>query len=281
MSGPAPRSLSLGPLLARHGIRLKKSLGQNFLQDEGALAKIADAAELMPGDTVLEIGPGAGSLTRHLAHRARRVVAVELDNALAPVLAETLAGYDNIDLVFGDILEQDMGALLGADAAGYKVVANVPYYITSAILRHLLENAVQPGLLVLTIQREVAQRIVAGPGALSLLAVSVQYFGQAELVGRIGAGAFLPRPKVDSAIIRVRLHDQPLAPDVPVRDFFRVAQAGFGQKRKQLKNALSAGLQRPTDEIVAALESAGIAPSRRAETLSLPEWAELARALGH
>lgn len=278
MSGPAPNHLPLRELLQRHNLQLKKSLGQNFLHDAGALERIVRAADVGPDDTVLEIGPGAGSLTQHLAYNARHVIAVEIDDRLRPLLTETLDAYPNVTLVFGDILDQPISTLIGDGS--YKVVANVPYYITSAILRHLLESQRPPTCLVLTVQREVAERIVAAPGDLSLLAVSVQYYGQPRLLHKIGAGAFFPRPEVDSAVLRVDVHAQPLAPDVPPRTFFRVVQAGFSQKRKQLKNALVSGLGRPAAHIDTALATAGIDGRRRAETLTIDEWLGLARAVG-
>jgi 16S rRNA (adenine1518-N6/adenine1519-N6)-dimethyltransferase len=259
-------------LLRRFAIQPKKSLGQNFLVDEAALARIVAAAELGRDDTVLEIGPGLGTLTRRLAEAAGRVIAVELDDRLIPVLRQTLAPYRNVEIVHGDILELDVGQLLRETATPYKVVANLPYYITSAVLRHLLEAAVRPALMVLTVQLEVAQRLTARPGEMSLLAVSVQVYGKPRVAGRIKAGSFYPVPKVDSAVVRVDLYDQP---DVPLEDidgFFEVVRAGFGERRKQLRNALSRGLKRDAQEVAQALEQAGVDPARRAETLSLEEW---------
>ena len=269
-----PRSL-----LRQFKIKPKKSLGQNFLVDEGAAGRIVAAAELSPDDVVLEVGPGLGALTRHLASTVARVVAVELDQRLIPVLQHALTAYPNVELIHGDILQLNLACVL---PPGYKVVANIPYYITSALLRHLLEADVRPSLMVLTVQQEVAQRIVASPGAMSLLAVSVQFYGQARIVARIKAGAFYPRPKVDSAVVRIR--PSPAArPSLGVNDvelFFHLARAGFGQRRKQLHNALASGLGRPRGEISVALAQAGVDPQRRAETLTLEEWAALTRAFG-
>lgn len=276
---PPPRPLPLRDLLAQHDIRPRKSLGQNFLHDVALLERIVAAAALTPDDTVLEIGPGAGSLTQHLAYNAARVVAVELDERLRPLLAQTLQDYPNVSLVFGDILAQNVAQLIGPDVGSYKVVANVPYYITAAIFRHLLDAEQRPSCLVLTVQREVAQRIVAPAGQLSLLGLSVQYYGTAKVVAKIPAGAFMPRPKVDSAVVRVEVYPQPLAPDVPTEYFFKVAQAGFGQKRKQLKNALRNGLACDAETVNGALARADIDGSRRAQTLTLAEWGALARCL--
>ncbi|MBL8092593.1 MAG: ribosomal RNA small subunit methyltransferase A [Anaerolineales bacterium] len=272
--------LPIVDLLRRHSLRARKSLGQNFLVDEGALARIAAAAALTAADDVLEIGPGLGSLTRHLAQAARRVVAVELDQTLLPALSDVLAPYANVQVVHGDILDLDPAALMqGGAASGYKVVANIPYYITSAVIRHLLEATVRPTVVVLTIQREVAERLCATPDDMSLLAVSVQAYARVELVGRIAAGAFHPRPDVDSAVVRLTALAQPVFGDLNADRFFRVVKAGFSQKRKQLRNALGSGMSRPAQSVDAWLTHAGIDPKRRAETLSLEEWVRLAQGL--
>ena len=265
------KSTGLDPrvLLRRFGIQPKKSLGQNFLIDQMTAQRIADAADLTPHDVVLEIGPGLGALTRQLAGAAARVVAVELDQRLIPVLEETVGDCANVQLIHGDILKLDPTTLV---QPAYKVVANIPYYITSAVLRHLLEADVRPTLMVLTIQEQVARRIVAKPGDMSLLAVSVQFYGRPKIVKRLKAGAFYPRPRVASAVVRIDVAPQ-IVSDAAL--FFRVAKAGFSQRRKQLRNALSAGLGRPRDEIDAALTQAVIDPQRRAETLSLDEWTTL------
>jgi 16S rRNA (adenine1518-N6/adenine1519-N6)-dimethyltransferase len=267
-SGIHPRRL-----LQRHSLHPKKSLGQNFLVNEGALRRIVGAADLTAADMVLEIGPGLGALTRLLAEAAGRVVAVELDDRLIPLLESELAGVGNVELIQGDILELDPAVLVDVP---YKVVANLPYYITAPILRHFLEARVRPEIMVLTVQREVAERLTAKPGRMSLLAVSVQYYGRVTQVARIKAGSFFPRPEVDSAVVRIDLFQDSMAA-VPAEDrFFRVVKAGFSQKRKQLRNSLRAGLGIPAERAVAALEAAGIDPRRRAETLSLEEWAVLA-----
>jgi 16S rRNA (adenine1518-N6/adenine1519-N6)-dimethyltransferase len=273
-----PTPLDVRQLLREFGVRANKSLGQNWLVDESALARIAAAAQLTLHDTVLEIGPGLGSLTRHLAAAAGRIVAVELDATLIPPLRHSLADYTNVTLVQGDILEVDPSELIGRDTT-YKVVANPPYYITSAVIRHLLEANARPSLIVLTVQLQVAQRITAPAGKLSLLAVSVQFYGRPTLVTRIKAGSFYPTPKVDSAVVRIEPYRHP-AVEVTDRDqFFAVVKAGFSQKRKQLHNALAAGLAQSQAQVAAALERAGVDASRRAETLTLDEWASVARAV--
>jgi 16S rRNA (adenine1518-N6/adenine1519-N6)-dimethyltransferase len=267
--------LNIPALLRRFDLKPQKSLGQNFLMDEAALAKVTAAAELAPHDTVLEIGPGLGSLTRHLAEAAARVVAVELDQNLLPPLQYILSDYANVEVIHGDILTLQLSTFNLPPA--YKVVANIPYYITSAVIRHLLEAEAQPERLVLTVQKEVAQRMCAAPGEMSLLAVSVQFYSALRIVARLSAGAFYPRPEVDSAVVRLDVRAQP-AVDVPDADaFFRVVRAGFSQKRKQLRNALSAGLGLSGEAIEAVLRQADIDPKRRAETLTLEEWGKLAR----
>ncbi len=277
-------------LVRRYQIDPKRSLGQNFLLDPSHLDRIVAAADLAPTDIVLEIGPGLGTLTARLAAQAGHVVAVELDDRLIELLRADFADRPHVQIVHGDILELDPPALLAAHlpqgkmaagykAAGYKVVANLPYYITSAALRHLLEASVPPMLAVVMVQKEVAERICAAPGDLSLLAVSVQFYAVPRIVQRVPAGAFYPAPNVDSAVLRLDVRPQPAVPDVPPRDFFRVVRAGFGQKRKQLANSLSAGLSLPKSVIQDALSAAAIDPTRRAETLSLEEWGQLCRAL--
>ncbi len=265
--------LNAAALLRQHGLRPEKSLGQNFLQNASALEKIAAAAEIQADDSVLEIGPGLGSLTRYLAAAAKTVTAVELDLSLIPVLETVLAPYHNTRIIHGDILHFPPAALI--DTPAYIVAANVPYYITSAIFRHLLENTPRPRRIVLTIQKEVAERICAAPGDMSLLALSIQVYGEPKIVSTIPAGAFYPPPKVDSAIIRVEMYPQPLIPTPQLNTFFRLAKAGFSQKRKTLRNSLSAGLAIPATQAAQMLEKANIDPMRRAETLSLDEWGAL------
>lgn len=269
--------LDVPALLRSYGLQPKKSLGQNFLVDPAALERVAAVAEITPEDTILEIGAGLGSLTRVLARSARRVVAVELDGRLFPVLRSVLADTSNVELVQGDILEINPAEL--ALGPAYLVVANIPYYITSALIRHLLEAAVKPSRLVLTVQREVAERICAQAGEMSLLALSVQVYGRPVIAAHIPAGAFYPRPKVDSSVVRVDLYEQPLVPPNLLDYFFRLAKAGFAQKRKTLRNSLAAGLAWRAERVDAWLTAAGIDPRRRAETLSVGEWGALAARL--
>lgn len=259
------------------GIRPSKGLGQNFLVDESVPPKILAAADIQPDDCVIEIGPGAGVLTLRLAQLARKLTAVELDQRLYPYLREALAPYPGAQLVEGDALAFQPADLMPEP---YKLVANIPYYITSAILRHFLENPHRPSRIVLMVQKEVAQRIVAQPGDMSLLAVSVQFYGKPKIATYVPAGAFFPPPNVDSAVLLIEVF--PLAerpcPDVDEKAFFEVARAGFGQKRKQLANSLAANLP-GTDKatVLSLLQTAGIDPTRRAEALTLPEWGRLVK----
>lgn len=262
--------LNAAAVLKRYGLRADKALGQNFLQDESILQKIAKTAEIVSGDHVLEIGPGLGSLTRYLAVAAKEVTAVELDAELLGPLQAVLQPYQNVRIVHGDILELKIAELI--QQPNYIVAANIPYNITSAILRHLLEGDVKPRRVVLTIQKEVAERICAAPGDLSLLALSVQVYGRPSIAAKIPAAAFHPAPKVDSAILRIDMYPEPLINTELLPIFFKLIKAGFGQKRKTLRNSLSAGLHIPPQEAEAMLTSAGIDFMRRAETLSIEEW---------
>jgi 16S rRNA (adenine1518-N6/adenine1519-N6)-dimethyltransferase len=280
-------------LLQEFDIRPKKSLGQNFLIDQRSLGHIVEAAELGPEDVVLEIGPGLGTLTHLLAEKAGRVIAVELDQRLVEILSQTLADCPNAEIVQGDILQLDLAELIRgamrpyalapllpcslATLLPYKVVANLPYYITSAVLRHLLTAEVKPRLMVVTVQLEVARRITAEPGDMSLLAVSVQFYGRPRLVARIKAGAFYPSPQVDSAVVRIDLHDHPIVEVDDAGSFFEIVRAGFAHRRKQLRNTLAAELALPPGEVAQALDRAGVNPKRRAQTLSLEEWAKVWR----
>ena len=265
--------LNASALLKRHGLRADKSLGQNFLQDPFALEAIANAAEINATDTVLEIGPGLGSLTRYLAASAKEVVAVELDLNLLVPLKAVLAPYKNVRMIHGNILDLSPQKIMTEN--DYIVAANIPYYITSAVIRHLLESDPKPRRIVLTIQKEVAERICAKPGDLSLLALSVQVYGKPSIAAKIPAGAFHPAPKVDSAILRIDIYDEPLVPHDLINTFFKLTKAGFGQKRKTLRNSLASGLHIPTAEAESLLTSAGIDFMRRAETLSIDEWKSL------
>ena len=265
--------LNIVDLLKQYGLHADKRLGQNFLQDQHALEMIAKVAEIRPTDTVLEIGPGMGSLTRYLAAAAGQVVAVELDEKLFPPLEAVISPYRNIQLVYGDILELEPGEII--EQQDYLVVANIPYYITSALIRHLLESDPKPRRIVLTIQKEVAERICAGTGDMSILSLSVQVYGQPRIAAHIPAGAFFPAPKVDSSVLVVDIYPAPRVNEHLLDMFFQLIKAGFSQKRKKLRNSLAAGMRLSPIETEKLLRAADIDPQRRAETLSLEEWGNL------
>ena len=253
----------------------RKSLGQHFLTDRNILGAIADAAEVGPSDTVIEVGPGRGALTAVLAERARRVVAVELDGALARSLAADAPS--NVEVVEADARAADPAALLGGRQA-YKMLGNLPYYAAMPILRRFLESDCRPGRAAALVQREVAEQMCARPGAMSLASLAVQLFGSARIARIVRPGSFTPPPKVTSAVVAITLHDG-LAEGVnDAERFFALARAGFSAPRKQLRNALAGGLGVPPDEAERLLAGAGIEASRRAQTLSMAEWASLYRA---
>jgi 16S rRNA (adenine1518-N6/adenine1519-N6)-dimethyltransferase len=260
-------------LLRRHGLlRANKALGQHLLVSRAALRSVVDAAELTPDDAALEVGAGHGALTVELARRARRVVAVELDRAILPVLRETTAPCPNVEIVERNLLDIEPEDLFGDEP--YKLVANLPYYITAATLRHFLEARNPPRLLVVMVQREVAERMAAHAGEMSLLSLSVQFYGAPRIIAQVPASAFYPPPKVDSAIARIDLHPALLSAEE--RDwFFTLARAGFAEKRKQVHNSLTRHLDIEPARIQEWLSAAGIEPSRRAQTLSLDEWLRL------
>lgn len=249
-----------------------KSLGQHWLHDLASLSAMCDAAEVGPDDTVLEIGPGLGTLTLELTQRAKRVIAVEFDRDLAAELPARVPA-DNLEAINQDILKFDLTKL----PPGYKVAANLPYYITSKIVRLLLESSNPPSQMAILVQKEVAERIAARPGKLSILGIAVQYYCEATLGPIVPAKLFTPPPKVDSQIISLRRRDQPLYPDITTEQYFRVVKAGFGEKRKTLRNSLSGGLRLGKDEVEQLLAQANIAPGLRAEQLGLDDWYRLAR----
>ena len=265
--------LSAEALLKRYRLHAQKGLGQNFLQDPLALEEIVAAAQIQPADTVLEIGPGLGSLTRYLAASARNVIAVELDENLIPPLKDVLAPHQNVHIIHGDILKLSPKDLINEN--NYLVVANIPYYITSAVTRHLLESEPKPRRMVLTLQKEVAQRICAKPGDMSLLALSVQVYGAPRIAAHIPAEAFFPAPKVDSAVLVIDIFPSPIIKEELLDSFFKLIKAGFSQKRKTLRNSLSSGLHISPANAAEFLTRAGIDPQRRAETLSIEEWEQL------
>lgn len=270
-------STSPKSLLDMYELYPKKSLGQNFMHDPNALEKIVATADIMPDDTVVEVGPGTGALTEKLSERARHVFSVEVDERLQPILEERFDATPNVYFVFKDILKTDVPSLVGNN--DYVVVANVPYYISSAIIWHFLEPERRPKRMVMTMQYEVAERIMEKPGNMSLLTVAVQFYGVPQIVSKLSPAVFWPRPNIHSAIMRIDTHPQHPV-DVPsAQAFFRVVKAGFSQKRKQLKNSISGGLQIKSKEARDLLQEAEIDPQRRAETLTLEEWGALTRVI--
>jgi 16S rRNA (adenine1518-N6/adenine1519-N6)-dimethyltransferase len=280
VKNPKPATVSplLGQtlgLLRRYDIRAKKGLGQHFLIDSETLDKIITAAELSSADTVVEIGPGLGVLTERLAEKAGRVIAIELDNSLAARLSERLASLKNVTVLNEDVLKVDPASLFEQKAGDYKVVANLPYYITSPVLRHFLEASIKPRTMVVMVKKEVAKQITAAPGQLSILAVSVQLYAKPALVTIVPAAAFYPAPKIDSAVIRIDVYPGPVAEVTDPDDFFVIVRAGFKAARKQIHNSLERSLELTKEEVAALLAGAGIDPERRAQTLTLEEWARL------
>lgn len=245
----------------------KKSLGQHWLHDQASLEAMCDAAHIGSDDTVLEIGPGLGTLTNVLVGRVKQVIAVEFDGDLARDLPARVIA-DNLEVINQDFLQFDLSKL----PPNYKVVANVPYYITSKIVRILLESANPPSELALLVQKEVAERIAAKPGEMSILAVATQFYADVKLGPIVPAKLFTPPPKVDSQIISLRYHKNPLFVDIMPTAYFRMVRAGFSEKRKTLRNSLSGGLRMDKAAVEALLHAAHISPGGRAEQLSLDDW---------
>jgi 16S rRNA (adenine1518-N6/adenine1519-N6)-dimethyltransferase len=255
-------------------------LGQNFLRDEKVLKKIIEAADLQADDFVIEIGPGEGILTEELTQRAGKVVAIEIDNNLVKLLRNKLSNKKNVEIIEGDVLKINLPELLGSEASKYKVIANLPYYITSPIIRLFLESELPPKEMILMVQKEVAERIVAKPGKMSILSLSVQYYAKAELLFTVSKNSFFPVPEVDSAVIRIT-YNRRLTTDNQdeVRKFFRVVRAGFSSKRKLLLNNLANSFHLDKKEAAEKLRKAGINPAARAQELHIEEWKRLAEAV--
>ena len=259
----------------------KKRLGQHFLIDEAVLERILSVAELSHGDIVVEVGPGLGTLTEGLAKRGAKVIAVELDSKLVAMLRRRLAPFPNVRIVHADILKVTPQQLLQNNLTapeldqGYKVIANLPYYITSPILRHFLEAQLQPSEMVVMVQKEVGEAIAAIPGKMSLLSARTQFYSKPAIVFYVPAASFYPPPKVDSVILRLDIYPQPPIRVSDVASFFDIVMHGFSTPRKQLRNSLARSLEMPPNQVALLLGKAGIEAKRRAETLSLEEWMEL------
>ncbi len=271
--------------LRQFDLQARKGLGQHFLIDEEVLKLITSAAELSSTDVVMEVGPGLGILTKELARQSGWVVAIELDSKLAVALEQTLSSFDNVSIINKDILQVEPADLLQEQKArfpqtisspsNYKVVANLPYYITSPVLRHFLEASVKPQIMVVMVQKEVAEAIVAEPGQMSVLSINVQFYGVPRIISYVPAQCFYPVPEVDSAILRIDLYSQPEVAVTDERSFFDLVQAGFSVSRKQIVNSLAKGLGLPKADVLYLLEKTYIMPQRRAETLALDEWVRL------
>ena len=273
LAPPTPGQLRR--LLAAERLRPRRSLSQNFLTDAAALDAILDAADLRAGDRVVEIGPGLGVLTRRLLAAGASVLAVELDAGLADWLRRELGVVPGFELVEADALELDPAACFAGQP--FKLVANIPYHITSPLLHAFLEGERPPELTVLLVQAEVAERVAAPPGQMSYLSVFVQNVARAEVVARVPAAAFEPAPKVDSAVLRLSRRVDPPIPAGPRREpFYRIVQAGFRQRRKMVHNGLGRELPLPAGTLEPALATCGVDPQRRPQTLSVDEWACLA-----
>lgn len=274
-------------LIRKHNFRIKKSLGQNFLINDAVVAKIVDGAELTRDDVVVEIGPGLGTLTQELAKNAGSVLAIETDRQLLPILEENLQGFANVQIMNADVLRVDLDLAVQdnfgvSPGQGYKVVANLPYYITTPIVMHLLEHKYRIASLVIMVQREVAQRMAALPGGkdYGALSVAVQYFTIPRLLCKVPAAAFLPAPEVDSAVVKLMVRDNPPVEVESEEFFFKTVAAAFGQRRKTLANALAGKFRDLNkEELTALLEACAIDPRRRGETLGLEEFAKVANAL--
>ena len=271
-------------VLSRHGFRFSKSLGQNFLVNPGVCPRMAEECGASPETGVLEVGPGIGVLTAELAKRAGRVVSIELDQRLLPVLDETLADFSNVKIVNGDVMKLDLARLLAEEFPGMEVVvcANLPYYITSPVIMRLLEEKLPIASLTVMVQKEAAERLCALPGSRACGAVSaaVQYYAEPEVLFSVGRGSFVPQPNVDSAVIRFRIRKAPPVEVEDERAFFSLVKAAFGQRRKTVANSVSALLGLPKETVQRACEAAGVSPTARAEQLSMEQLAALSSAIG-
>ncbi len=268
-------------LLKKHKIRPSKWLGQNFLIDKSVIKKVIKAAELCPEDIILEIGPGIGAITQELAKRAKKIIAVEKDPKMCKILEETLKDFKNVKIINKDILKyqiakRSLGLVYDSKNQKYKVVANLPFYITAPVIRKFLESNNPPQEMILIVQKEVAQRICSKPPKMNLLAVSVQFYSKAKIISYISKKSFWPQPKVDSAILKISAFNRPRK-SVFNQRFFRIVKDGFSQPRKQLANNLSNSLKLNKEQIKLWLFKNNIQPSQRAETLTIKDWFKLTK----
>lgn len=272
-------------LVKKHGFKFTKSLGQNFLIDDNIVDKIVAGAGIGPGDKIIEVGPGIGTLTREMASRAEALMAVEIDKNLIPILADTLGDYDNVKIVNEDIIKADIKGLIDENLSGgpVKLVANLPYYITTPIIMRFLEENINVTDIVVMVQKEVAERMNAQPGGkdFGALSVAVQYYCDTEIVAKVPRHLFVPQPNVDSIVIALRIRPERKYKVDDEDLYFKVVKAAFGQRRKTLLNSISSMGNLSKDQVKEALEEAGIDPKRRGETLSLDEFAILSNVIGN
>ncbi|MFC1974167.1 16S rRNA (adenine(1518)-N(6)/adenine(1519)-N(6))-dimethyltransferase RsmA [Chloroflexota bacterium] len=265
-------------LLRRFNIKALKGLGQHFLVDRSVLRRMVSAADLLPSDIVVEIGPGLGILTEELVRSAGKVIAIEVDSKMAFTLAERFSHVPKLTIINADVLKLDTVELIMKHASecsypqDYKVVANLPYNIAAPVLRRFLEASLKPNRMVVMVQKEVGQSMVAAPGRMGLLSLSIQLYGKPTIVGYVPARSFYPKPKVNSAIVRIDIHQKTAVEVEDIASFFTVVKAGFSAPRKQLRNSLAQGMQMQAVSVVEHLKRVGIAPERRPQTLSLEEW---------
>ena len=265
-------------LVRGRNFRPKKRLGQHFLVDDYVLNQILSASEVGSADVIIEVGPGLGKLTKELAKQAAKVIAVEIDGRLVSILKKEISPFPNARIVHGDILKITPEQLLeigSVSQQSYKVVANIPYYITSPLLRHFLEASIKPSIMVLMVQKEVGEAIAAVPGNMSLLSLRAQFYSKPTIIAYVPANSFHPTPKVDSLILRLDTYHQPPVQVSDVASFFDMISCGFSSRRKQLRNSLAQSLQTSPNQVASLLEKIGVDPKRRAETLNLEEWKRL------
>lgn len=270
-------------ILEKHGFRFSKGLGQNFLVNPSVCPRMAEQCGAGPGVGVLEIGPGIGVLTRELSARAEKVVSIELDDRLLPVLEETLSDCENVKVVHGDVMKVNLKELLQNEFSGMEVVvcANLPYYITSPVIMRLLEEKLPLKAITVMVQKEAADRLCALPGtrACGAVSISVRYYAEPEILFQVSRGSFMPPPNVDSSVIRLQLREQPAVEIQDERLFFRLVKAAFGQRRKTILNSVASGLSVGKGTVEEACREAGVIPGVRAEQLTLEAFASLANAL--
>ena len=272
---------AIAALKAKHNFKISKSLGQNFLADQNIIDKIISGARIGEGDTVIEIGPGMGGLTAAAAKRAAKVIAIEIDRGLAPILSETLKEYENIEIIYGDILKQNLNEIARQETGKVKIIGNLPYYITTPIIMKILEEKTRAQSITVMMQKEVAERISAVPGtkAYGAITVAINYYCEVSHILDVSGNVFIPKPSVDSRALRLDIREKPPVSVCSEKIFFLCIKKGFGQRRKTLLNSLTGicGLDKP--EVLNALKKASIDPVRRAETLDLNEFAILANCI--